>query len=137
MSNFAGYLLKMGGDIFPHKYIEYESYKITPNRRFDLDSTRNANGQLTRYVLDKTASTIEFNLRELNQDGQEEVQGFIRNHYALEKEKKALLEYWSPDISGYKTGAFYVPDVEWTIKKMELGGIHIWYKPVTIKFIEY
>lgn len=135
MSHFQGYLLKMGGDIFPHKYIEYETYKITPNRRFDLDSTRNANGELTRYVLDKTASTIQFDLRALNQDGQEEVQGFIRSHYALEKEKKVLVDYWCPDISGYKQGAFYIPDIDWTIIRFE--DIHIWYKPVTIKLIEY
>ena len=125
----------MGGDIFPHKYMEYDTYEITPNRRFDLDSTRNANGELIRYVLNKTASTIQFNLRSLNQDGQEEVQDFIRSHYSNELEKKALLEYWSPDISNYKTGEFYVPDVAWKVKRFE--DIHIWYQAVTVKFIEY
>lgn len=135
MSHFQGYLLKMGGDIFPHKYIEYGTYKIAPNRRFDLDSLRNANGDLIRYVLDKTASTIQFDIRSLNQDGQEDLQSFIRSHYALEKEKKALIEYWCPDISGYKTGAFYVPDIEWTVNRFE--DIHIWYNSFTWKWIEY
>lgn len=137
MSNFQGYLIKLGGDVFPHQYIEYESYQITPNRRLDLDSSRDANGLLTRYVLEHTASTLQFDIRSLEGEEQEIVTNFIFSHLANVAEKKAAVTYWSPDISNYKQGTMYIPDIQWPIKKIDIKTNKIWYKSVTIKMIEY
>lgn len=135
MSYFEGWYLKMGGDMFPHTAILADSWYISPNRRFDLDSTRNADGTLTRYVLDHTATTIKFDLRPLKGMEQEEVQNFIMTHYLNALEKKAHIQYWSPDISDYCEGDFYVPDVEWQTRWI-LNGV-IWYRQVPVELIEY
>lgn len=137
MSNFQGYLVKMGGEIFPHQYIAYDTYKTAPNRRLDLDSTRTADGLLKRYVLDHTASTLQFDIRPLEGYDQEIVCDFIFGHLSNEKEKKALVTYWSPDLHTYKSGEMYIPDIEWPIYRIDTRLNKIWYKSVTIKFIEY
>ncbi len=137
MSNFQGYLIKLGADIFPHQYMEYNTYKITPNRRLDLDSARNANGVLSRYVLEHTATTLQFELRQLEGKDQEIVVDFIHNHLANVAEKKVVATYWSPDIHMYKQGEMYIPDVDWTPFKIDAKTNQIWYKKTTVKFIEY
>lgn len=125
----------MGGEIFPHEWIVYSTYKITPNRRFDLDSTRTANGELLRYVLNHTATTIQFTIRSLEESEQYKFGLFVHGHYSNSLEKKSLIEYWSPDISDYKEGEFYVPDVEWTVRQVK--GNRLWYRSFNWELIEY
>lgn len=134
---FNGYLLKMGGDIFPLSFVYKESYKVTPNRRQDLDSGRNANGVLQRNVLDHMPSTISFQAKPMHNDELDEMMSFIRSHYAVEKEKKVILEYFCPDINGYKTGEFYVPDIEYVINRVDLKKNKIFYNGFQLEFIEY
>lgn len=134
---FNGYLLKMGGDIFPLSFVYKESYKVTPNRRQDLDSGRNANGVLQRNVLDHMPSTISFQTKPMHNDDLDEMMSFIRSHYAVEKEKKVILEYFCPDINGYKTGEFYVPDIEYVINRVDLKKNKIFYNGFQLEFIEY
>ena len=62
---FNGTLLKIGGDVFPMEWIEYDTYKVTPNRRQDVNPFRNANGVLQRNVVDHAPTTIDFNLRSM------------------------------------------------------------------------
>lgn len=135
MGNFGGYLIKFNGDLFPHKYIILGTYKVTPDRMLDMDSNRNANGKLVRNVLDHTATTLEFELKPMNGDAQEEVSAFLNNHYTDKAHKKTTLEYWAPNASAYKTGEFYVPDVEYVINRIE--GSQIYYASVIIKAVEY
>ena len=117
---FDGYLLKMGADEFPLSFVFKESYKVVPNRRQDLDSGRNANGILERTVLDHTASTISFQTKAMWNDELDEMMSFIREHYSIEKEKKIVLKYFCPDINKYKTGEFYVPDIEYSINMVDV-----------------
>ena len=135
MSNFQGYLIKFGNDVFPHDYILYNTYKVTPDRALDMDSSRNANGILERNVLEHTASTLQFDLRPMNGDQQETVTSFINTHLIDAAQKKVNIQYWDPRISGYKSGIFYIPDIEYPIKKIEQNQIY--YDKVTLKAIEY
>lgn len=134
---FNGYLLKMGADIFPLSFVYKESYKVTPNRRQDIDSGRNANGVLERNVLDHAPSTISFQTKPMWNNDLEEMMSFIRSHYSVEKEKKVVLEYFCPDINGYKVGEFYVPDIEYPINMVDLEQNRILYNGFTLDFIEY
>ena len=132
-----GYLLKVGGEIFPLRFVFKESYRITPNRRQDLDSTRNANGKMTRNVLDHMPSTISFQTKPMYNDELEKMMSFIRDKYENDKERKVELEFYCPDTNSYKTGDFYIPDIEYPIIKVELEQNRILYNGFTLEFIEY
>ena len=132
-----GYLLKVGGEIFPLRFVFKESYRITPNRRQDLDSTRNANGQMTRNVLDHMPSTISFQTKPMYNTELEEMMSFIRDRYTNAKERKVELEFYCPDTNSYKSGYFYIPDIEYPIIKVELEQNRILYNGFTLEFIEY
>lgn len=134
---FNGYLLKMGADIFPLSFVYKESYKVVPNRRQDLDSNRNANGKLQRNVLDHMPSTISFQTKPMYNNDLDKMMSFIRSHYSVEKEKKVILEYFCPDINDYKTGEFYVPDIEYVINMVDLKNNRILYNGFQLEFIEY
>lgn len=134
---FNGYLLKMGADVFPLSFVYKNSYSITPNRRQDVDSTRNANGVLERNVLDHMPSTISFQTKPMYNDDLEKMMSFIRSHYSVEKEKKLVLEYYCPDINGYKTGEFYVPDISFPIDMVDVEKKRILYREFQLEFIEY
>jgi len=134
---FNGSLLKFSGDNFPLKYVFKESYKVTPNRRQDLDPYRDGNGLLHRNTLSHTATTIEFQTKPMWNDEFEQLMSFIRNHYTNTQEKKLSITYYSPDINSYKTGNFYVPDVEINMDLVDTVKNKIMYLSTTLEFIEY
>lgn len=134
---FNGYLIKMGADVFPLSFVYKNSYSITPNRRQDVDPTRNANGVLERNVLDHMPSTISFQTKPMYNNDLNELMTFIRNHYSVEKEKKVVLEYYCPDIDDYKTGEFYLPDISFPIDMVDTENKRILYREFQLEFIEY
>ena len=134
---FNGYLLKMGADIFPLSFVYKESYKVAPNRRQDLDSNRNANGKLERNVLEHMPSTISFQTKPMYNNDLDKMMQFIRSHYMVEKERKLLLTYYCPDINDYKTGEFYMPDIEFVMNMVDIERNRILYNGFQLEFIEY
>lgn len=134
---FNGSLLKFSGDNFPLKYVFKESYKVTPNRRQDLDPCRDGNGYLHRNTLSHTATTIQFQTKPMWNDQFEQMMNFIRGHYTNTQEKKLQITYYSPDINSYKTGNFYVPDVEYVMDLVDTVKNRILYLSTTLEFIEY
>ena len=134
---FNGYLLKMGADVFPLSFVYKESYKVAPNRRQDLDSNRNANGKLERNVLDHMPSTISFQTKPMYNTDLDKMMKFIREHYVVEKERKLFLTYYAPDIDDYKTGEFYMPDIEFVMNMVDIEKNRILYNGFQLEFIEY
>lgn len=134
---FNGYLLKIGEDVFPLRFVFKESYRITPNRRQDLGSNRNANGVLVRNVLEHKPTTISFQTRPMDDSMLEQMMSFIRERYVDENEKKVLLEFYCPDTNSYKTGEFYIPDMEFPIMRVDLEKNKVFYNSFTLEFIEY
>lgn len=134
---FNGSLLKFSGDNFPLKYVFKESYKVTPNRRQDLDPYRDGNGYLHRNTLSHTATTIQFQTKPMWNDQFDQMMNFIRSHYTNTQEKKLQITYYSPDINSYKTGNFYVPDVEYVMDLVDTVKNRILYLSTTLEFIEY
>lgn len=135
--SFNGYLLKMGADVFPLSFVYKESYKVAPNRRQDIDSNRNANGVLQRNVLDHMPSTISFQAKPMYNHDLDKMMRFIREHFVVEKERKVLLTYYCPDIDDYKTGEFYMPDMEFTINMVDIANNRVLYNGFQLEFIEY
>lgn len=135
--SFNGSLLQMGADNFPLSFVYKDSYKISPNRRMDLDSSRNANGVLMRTVLDHAPSTISFQTKPMFNQDVKRLMDFIRSHYINENEKKVLLTYYCPDLDDYRTGEFYVPDIEFPIMEVDVKKKKIRYDSISLEFIEY
>lgn len=136
---FNGTLMMFGADVFPTKFIQAESYTITPQRRLDLDSgVNNANGVLQRNVLDHTPTTISFSVRDgLWNDENAELWAFIQNHYINAAEQKVTVNYYSPKTDSYETGDFYIPDIEFPIYFVDSANQRIQYRSYTIELIEY
>lgn len=124
-------------DNFSLNYIFRESYKVTPNRRQDLDSGRNTDGVMQRNVLPHYVSTISFNVKSLYNNQLAELMSAIRSHYTIEKEKKIRLKYYCPDTDSYKIGDFYVPDIEYTMAMVDIDNHSIRYEQFSLEFIEY
>lgn len=134
---FNGSLISLGGSNFPLKYVFKESYKVTPNRRQDLDPYRDANGNLHRNVLSHTATTITFQTKPMWNTDFEAMMSFIRNRYTNVAEKKLSITYYSPDTDSYKTGNFYMPDMEFNMNMVDTYNNRILYNSMTLEFIEY
>lgn len=134
---YDGYLLKMGNDIFPTKFVFKESYEITPNQMLDVNPTTNANGKLKRTVLEHMPSIISFQTKPMWNNDLKELMSFIRNHYLVEKEKKLIITYYCPDIDEYKTGEFYVPNIVFPVYLIDNKRKRIFYNGFQLKFIEY
>ena len=134
---FSGYLLKLGGSTFPLEYIYKESYKVTPNRRQDLDPKRDETGKLHRNTLEHTATTISLQTKPMWNNDMASLMSFIRGSYSNSLEKKVSVTYFSPDTNSYHSGEFYVPDIEFTIDMVDTKKNKILYLSTTIEFIEY
>lgn len=138
---FNGTLLQFGADKFPSKWIQAESYIVTPERRLDLDSgvdANDANGVLQRNVLEHRATTISFSVRDgMFNDENAELWAWIVAHYIKEPEQKVRVTYYSPKTDRYLTGDFYIPDVEFPIYYVDSKHKKIQYRSYTIELIEY
>ena len=145
---FDGSLIRFGssssGAKLPLKYIQAKSYKVTPNRRQDLEPYRDANGLLHRNTLSHTATTVLFTTPPMWNDKMDAFTALLRSHYVNTQEgrlqKKINLYYYCPDTGGYKSGTFYVPDLEFNIdivRKDKHGNWRMLYYPLTVEFIEY
>lgn len=137
---FSGYLIKLGGSSgteLPLKYMAVESYQVTPNQRMDLDSTRDTTGLLHRTALAHTASKIEFNTPYMKNSDIDTMMTMFRTAWTNTRERKVVLYYYDPETNGYKTGNFYMPDIQFTMYNVDTVNNIIMYEPIRIAFIEY
>ena len=59
----------------------------------------------------------------------------MSNGLVNETERKYKVTYWNDETNTYKTSEFYMPDVNYPIKKIE--GKNIEYNPISFELIEY
>lgn len=139
--SFDGNLIYLGGTVpFPREYILGSTYKTGPNRRQDLDSHQNANGELIRTVVSHRRSTVSFQIDSktgLTNTDLQIVQTLLRNAFISEDERKLTLKFYADDVGDYQTGVFYMPNPEYQINRIDYENKVIYYDPVTLEFIEY
>jgi hypothetical protein len=116
--------------------IRYETYQITPQQTIDLDSYRSENGNLLRNPV-ATKCKIEFNTPLMTDSEWAGVWKIIKAGFNNNTERKLKLRYYDTLSATYKTGYFYVPDVQTTIRNIEEGAGVINYNEIRIAFIEY
>lgn len=123
----------IGGDTL--KYIDYSKYTVIQNVQ-DLDSYRDANGVLHRNALDHIPLKIELETRpNLTNADILEFFGNIRSNFIVEKERKASVTAYVPEIDDYITQTMYMPDPQFKIRKIQGGKI--FYESIRFAFIGY
>ena len=135
---FSGYLIKVGGSsgtILPMDKISAESYSITPNQRMESEAKRSVTGVLYRTTCSHTATKIEINTIPMTNRELVPFLNTITNQFTDSDQRKLELEYYDNETDSYKTGDFYMPDIQYPIMRIEGNTIH--YSSIRLAFIEY
>lgn len=135
MGTFRGYFITSANGVFPEKYINWDSYKSTPNSVSELNSYVNSNNELIRKVAKNTRSKIEFSTRAINDVELEEIWTWLRSNMTVAAEKKLSVILWNEQDHTYKSYLVYVPDITYTAKRHDEN--HIYYDSVRFAFITY
>ncbi len=104
---YNGYLVKFGDYDFSGM-IRADTYEIIPNARQDLDSYRDANGELHRTALEHTATNINFVIRAHTEAEHETMMAALTSNYTNYAERDATVTYYDTENCVYKTGHFYI-----------------------------
>ena len=120
---------------FPLRYIKAESYKVTPCQRMESSANRATTGVLVRATVSHTASKIDLSTPPVTNSEVNAIHTLLSNAYTDALQRKLDLRYYDPSSDSYKTGTFYVPDIDFDINRVQGTIIH--YNPVRIAFIEY
>lgn len=137
MSAFQGWLLKFGNTILPNKFAAYSDYTCTPNQRTELDAYRNLNNLLRRDTSENYKTKIEFNTHPMYLPDKIEMQEVFNDGLLVEKERKYKVTYWNDEENTYKTGEFYMPDIDYKIINVDEENKMILYDKIRIALIEY
>lgn len=137
---YAGYLIKVGSWTIPLKYIRYDTYKITPNQRIDLDSTVTTAGYLWRQVLPHTRTKIEFDIPMIGMTEQVDFMSHMRTAWSVNNrtlQRECTVTYYDMETDTYKSMDCYVPDIDWKIRNIDnTSPYQINYNETRIAFIE-
>ncbi len=135
ISTYKGYLLKTGDGTILDPFIKIDTYSTIPDQRQDSDSYRDGYGMLHRTVLPDVVTTIKFTTLQLTLEEKMILQDAINSGRLDGQERKTILTYWNDEINDYCTDAFYIPDVEFPVKRITAETII--YGKVDFKFIGY
>lgn len=145
-TNWRGYLLRAvkTDKKFPSKYIQIESWDSTPKQREEIKAYRDDNTRnLTRVTADGMKSKFAFKTRpNLTLEDKIAIQKFFTDAMEQEsdpteakKQRKVQLQYWDDDSNKYSTGTFYIPNMEFPIRKITDDTIY--YGELIFSFVEY
>lgn len=145
-TNWNGYLLKAvkTNKKFPDKYINFESWDSTPKQREELKAYRDDNTRnLTRVTAEGMKSKFSFRTRpDITLEDKIVIQKFFTDAMEEEtdpteakKQRKVELQYWDDDSNKYSTGTFYIPNMNFPIRKITDDTIY--YNEMTFTFVEY
>ena len=139
---YAGYLLKFGSVVLPNSFLLADGWKSKPNQRVDIEAYRDANVLLHRETSANYKTQLTFNVRSMNliekmafnEAINQAIVGVENN-----RQRRVKVTYWNDEINDYKTGVFYIPDIEYTIHTTndKPGHYNVYYKPFQVKLIEY
>ena len=137
---YNNFLIKLGGSggtALSLEYIQYDTYKVTPNQRMDIEAGRDSTGLLHRSVVSHTATKVEFETVPMDSGRVGTMMTLIRGYWTSTKERKINLQYYDPETDSYKSGTFYMPDIEFNIRSIDTTNKIVYYEPIRIAFIEY
>lgn len=132
---YAGYLIRVGNYTIPKKYIRAEKYDVVLHGQ-DLDSYRDANGQLQRTALQHTVVDVTFSTPPMMHEAVwRNLIDNIRAQYTNSIEKKCTASVYVPEIGDYKPQDVYLPDIKTNIYYADDSDII--YNEIELQFIGY
>lgn len=120
--------------IVPMSSIVYESYKATYSV-LDEDAKRSGKGKLKRTTYPHKVAHCKFTFREMNNTQLFSILELIQLHYTKKRQKKVKASIWVPEINSYVEDYFYIPDIEFTLLRVE--GNKLIYAPTEVELIGY
>ena len=136
-SSFDGWLLKFGSKIVQNKYLAYDDYTATPNQRTEVEAYRDLNNLLHRDTSPNFKTKIDFNTRPLYLEEKIDLQSTFASGLVNRAQRKYNVTYWDDDQNTYKTGVFYMPDVDYKIINVDEETKNILYNKMRFALIEY
>ena len=104
-----------GDYTFPSEYIMFKTYKPIRSVQ-DLDSYRDANGELHRNALEHTIPKMEFQTRSLTNHEYDSIMDNIRARYTNASERKVKATVFLAETGEYSGFVdMYMPDPDITI----------------------
>lgn len=137
---FNGYLIKLGGGggaILPMNFISPQSYKSTPNQRMEAEAARSITGVLHRTTVEHTATKIEFKTTVLTNRELHTLNNLLDDHFIDRLERKIEINYYDQETDSYRDAICYMPDVDYTINRIDTETNTVYYDPIRYAFIEY
>ena len=132
---FQGWLVKFGDYQLPNKFLK--QYKDTSNQRIEVDAYRDLAMLLHRETSPNYKSSIVLTIMELNLQEMNLLKNIIDSGITDAVERKATITYWNSEEMDYKTGVFYMPDIQKTIHFVEENVFNMCYESFDIELIEY
>lgn len=129
-------MFQFGDYIIPDKYIDADSVSIAPNRRLDINSYQDGDGETQRNALRHTRTTVEFQTGTLYESEMDEITNGIVRNYINPSERDAICTYYDTENRCYKQGHFYLDSNMAWAPGGTAGGEMI-YKPCKFSFVEY
>lgn len=133
---FEGWLIKFGDVALPNSYLE--KYKGKPNMRTEIEAWRDAGTlSLHRTTSPFYKSKITLPIRKLYYGEKIFLKALIDAATVNETERKVKVTYWNDEDMEYKSGEFYIADIEYTIVHVDERKLNMVYEPFNIELIEY
>lgn len=131
---YNGYLIKIGGTYtLPLSAMIASSYKVTYSV-LDLDSYRDAYGYLHRNALRKVP-VVTVTLNPMDSTQIKNIFASISAKFTNVTERKVSASVYVPEIDGYYSGDFYIPDIQFSINKITNNKVY--YDAVPFEMIGY
>lgn len=133
---FQGYHIKNtdNNKIFPTSLLLSggEGYHSTPDMITDKNAYSDGTGETHRNPLPHTKSKVYLNtVDEVSENEKLSIQEVLNNPIIMN------LQYWNDKSHSYKTGKFYMTDIDWKHKNINPITYEITYSGISITLIEY
>lgn len=132
---FEGWLVKFGSTVLPNSYLE--KYKDKPNQRLELNAARDATALLHRQTSPNYKTSLTIPIRSLYLGEKILLKAIIDAGMVNERERKVSATYWNDEVMDYRSGVFYIADIEYTISLVNERKLDILYEPFEIQLTEY
>lgn len=134
MDSYKGYQLEINGiklpipDDIPFNIVEPGSYSFTKERRI-INDWQDANGTFHHEQYPNDRAIISFQIKERTQEQHALLLPLFERYENIE------VEYWDDNVMEYKTGLFYMDNVEAISSIATLDNIY--YAAIDITLTEY
>lgn len=132
---YSGFLLKIGDEKFNMKYIKEKTYTAYASVQ-DLDSYRDADGELRRFPLPHVPIKVEFETIPLTGAQYAEIMAMMRRNYTNTLERKLPITAFLPEYNDYISQDAYLVEPQPKVNIIR-NNTDVQYDSLRIAFVGY